>query len=751
MLSDVYIENLFDKQVLSWNHSNGRFENTSMTAIEEDPYSLHLNQEVPEQIINGIPLLEPGRVIDENHQLVDKLYVDNAVTALGQRFYMLDEHDLVESALRLTSITPSDNPTETYSKLLNTSPSWVMGWMSPPDYPVSKLIAGVYDFNLFAAQTGGPGKKDVKLYWRLSEYIEESSVVVIGTSPISDVIDEKRRIQIYVNLSEDYIFTPGSRIIGEVYAVTEGSGGDPTITLYYEGEEDSHWEIPTNTEVLQEMFSTISLDNITSAGTEKIQDDIGSILDDGSVGNVVFTYDDSTPLISATVSGGGTETDPLSLHLDQTTPQHIENGAPIFDEGVTIGDDKYIGSESYPNAIKIGDEGELYFMKDLLGTDQGSYNHIMGENIFSMHPGGVAFVHNNVLGHNVGELAIGQVLKNFINGYDVGGSITNRFYSNIINGNEIGETATGDFVQNLINGNNLFESCLTTIQGNITNGYNIAQKAEGSVLYNILNGYNTLSLAQGSITYNNINGFNIFRTTTGNIGSNLINGREIGYYATGNIENNLINGSFIGNSVTGNFISNIGNGVSLFNAATGSLQYSLISGGYSGNTLTGNVQQVVSVGLFNLYNTTNATNAYRVIAMPYEALRESSASDINDAIAIGTKAGYQNQYNNPALFGVQATATANKQVVIGSAWYTGGILLDGNVTVPDGKTFTAETTYTDILNLKAQSTDPADPPNGETVIWMSDGTGLGDEGDFMMKITVSGVTKTIILVDYSAI
>jgi len=137
--------------------------------------------------------------------------------------------------------------------------------------------------------------------------------------------------------------------------------------------------------------------------------------------------------------------------------------------------------------------------------------------------------------------------------------------------------------------------------------------------------------------------------------------------------------------------------------------------------------------------------------MPYEALRESSASDINDAIAIGTKAGYQNQYNNPALFGVQATATANKQVVIGSAWYTGGILLDGNVTVPDGKTFTAETTYTDILNLKAQSTDPADPPNGETVIWMSDGTGLGDEGDFMMKITVDGVTKTIILVDYSAI
>jgi len=440
-----------------------------------------------------------------------------------------------------------------------------------------------------------------------------------------------------------------------------------------------------------------------------------------------------------------------SFFLDQTTPQHIENGAPIFDEGLVIGDDKYIGSESYPNAIKIGDEGELYFMKDLLGTAEGSYNHIMGEAIFSSHPGGIAFVHNNILGHNVGDLAVGQVLKNFINGYSIGSSITNRFYSNIINGNEIGKVATGDFVQNLINGNNLFEGCLTTIQGNIANGYSIAQKARGNILYNVLNGYNTLNSSEGTINYNTINGFNIFRTTTGNIGSNLINGREIGYYATGNIENNLINGSFVGNSVTGNFISNIGNGVSLFNAATGSLQYSLISGGYSGNALTGNVQQVISIGLFNLYNTTNATNAYRVIAMPYEALRESSASDINDAIAIGTKAGYQNEYNNPALFGVQATATAHKQVVIGSPWYTGGILLDNDVTLPAGKALTTETTYTDILKLKEQSADPADPPNGETTLWMSDGTGSGDAGDLMMKITVGGVTKTIILVDYSAI
>ena len=50
-----------------------------------------------------------------------------------------------------------------------------------------------------------------------------------------------------------------------------------------------------------------------------------------------------------------------------------------------------------------------------------------------------------------------------------------------------------------------------------------------------------------------------------------------------------------------------------------------------------------------------------------------------------------------------------------------------------------------------QSADPADPADGTYVIWMSDGTGAGDAGDIMIKITSATVTKTTTLVDYSAI
>ena len=55
------------------------------------------------------------------------------------------------------------------------------------------------------------------------------------------------------------------------------------------------------------------------------------------------------------------------------------------------------------------------------------------------------------------------------------------------------------------------------------------------------------------------------------------------------------------------------------------------------------------------------------------------------------------------------------------------------------------------LALVDSSSDPSDPASGQSIMWQSDGTGSGDDGDIMMKITDSGgTTKTVTLVDYSA-
>lgn len=55
-----------------------------------------------------------------------------------------------------------------------------------------------------------------------------------------------------------------------------------------------------------------------------------------------------------------------------------------------------------------------------------------------------------------------------------------------------------------------------------------------------------------------------------------------------------------------------------------------------------------------------------------------------------------------------------------------------------------------VLGLLERSADPVEPGVGQCVIWMSDGTGKGDDGDIMVASNVDGTTLTSTLFDYSA-
>lgn len=52
---------------------------------------------------------------------------------------------------------------------------------------------------------------------------------------------------------------------------------------------------------------------------------------------------------------------------------------------------------------------------------------------------------------------------------------------------------------------------------------------------------------------------------------------------------------------------------------------------------------------------------------------------------------------------------------------------------------------------REQQADPEDPMEGQFVMWMSDGTDSGDDGDILVKITAGGVTKTTTLLDFSTL
>jgi hypothetical protein len=68
-----------------------------------------------------------------------------------------------------------------------------------------------------------------------------------------------------------------------------------------------------------------------------------------------------------------------------------------------------------------------------------------------------------------------------------------------------------------------------------------------------------------------------------------------------------------------------------------------------------------------------------------------------------------------------------------------------------GVTSAASPIFSGGITQSSLSADPSDPSTGNSVQWLSDGSGSGDAGDVMVKINVGGTTKTATLIDYSAI
>jgi hypothetical protein len=131
-----------------------------------------------------------------------------------------------------------------------------------------------------------------------------------------------------------------------------------------------------------------------------------------------------------------------------------------------------------------------------------------------------------------------------------------------------------------------------------------------------------------------------------------------------------------------------------------------------------------ALGSFALFQTTGDRNT----GLGYFTLINNTTG--NNNIAIGYQAG-------------DAITTGSTNLVIGhdidvdSATGSNQINIGGRY-------------FHDRISLLERSADPAKPAEGNCIVWMSDGTGLGDDGDVIIASTVSGVTNYAILFDYSA-
>ena len=58
--------------------------------------------------------------------------------------------------------------------------------------------------------------------------------------------------------------------------------------------------------------------------------------------------------------------------------------------------------------------------------------------------------------------------------------------------------------------------------------------------------------------------------------------------------------------------------------------------------------------------------------------------------------------------------------------------------------------FSRIIRLVERSSDPVAPAEGRAVVWLSDGTGSGDDGDIMAKGQANTTTKYSAIFDHSA-
>jgi hypothetical protein len=139
------------------------------------------------------------------------------------------------------------------------------------------------------------------------------------------------------------------------------------------------------------------------------------------------------------------------------------------------------------------------------------------------------------------------------------------------------------------------------------------------------------------------------------------------------------------------------------------------------------------------------------VAVGFESLRVATSGAGNTAV--GSAAGWRTTTGSNNVFvgynagqnGSQAVDASNSIAIGYNAFTT-----KSNQAVI-GNTSVVETVLRGAIVRNELGTDPPDPAEGSYVTWMSNGAGAGDDGDIMVKITASGVTKTATLIDFSTL
>jgi len=417
--------------------------------------------------------LEGHAEFENGHVLVDKEYVDKAVTAINTSYYLYDTASGVFD-YKLTNQAVSPDAEESTTDVGLTDNNYIQGWISPIDANISTLVAGIYELHITAEKTSGT--ETLQVYWQLVERRADSTEAVIATSEIGEEITSKEAQEIHLALTTSHDVNADGRIVGKVYARVTGSGNAPTSVLYYRGDTVSAWNVPTSTEVLTSIYYNKTDVNAqfvpyigavfdVNLGTYNLNAEDINAINFGYVGNLFGNYADLT----ADLNVGG------NIQLDGNI-----SGVKLVITGI----DKLQCSTCDTNGNRNIALGIATKASGNYSTAFGSTTKALGNNSTAM---GLLTIASGNRSFAVGDTAIASNDTAMALGEDVTASGTQSFAS--------GFQSTASGTQSIAMGNTALSSGI----GSIAIGNTATASNEGAVAIGVLNtASGSRSVAMGS-------------------------------------------------------------------------------------------------------------------------------------------------------------------------------------------------------------------------------------------------------------
>lgn len=208
---------------------------------------LKLDQTTPETIINGIPLLEATRVIDQDHEIVDKLYADTVQSGGMKSFFFTKTASDVGGMYKAVTTFPPGG-IKTITGTAYDGETVIASFITDVATSEYRVIDGSRFF-YFTAQVSNVSKPV-----QLKGYVYQTDIY--GGNPVL-LRESSLTPPLTLLAANSFTYVWGSallipvtmRIKFVVAAVKTGTGVDPTVTLSVEDDTFSRLDVPSPTGV----------------------------------------------------------------------------------------------------------------------------------------------------------------------------------------------------------------------------------------------------------------------------------------------------------------------------------------------------------------------------------------------------------------------------------------------------------------------------------------------------------------------